>query len=997
MDAQRKCPWGAPSPTIYSIKFLPYATADCLSVQSECEARKRELGAASRCNVERGHRWFIIKMTGIKIVPTSEWQVLHRTEECAERTWDRVSGAPLVPKKNLVIICPIRTYLIRTNYRKGELMGLTEKEAAERLKTDGENVLAENKRTGPAGIFIGQFKDVMVMILLAATAISVLLGEITDAVTIILIVLLNAILGFIQEYRTEHTLEALRSMTAPTAKCWRDGKLREIEAAKLVVGDVVEVEAGDRIPADCVIMNASGFFSDESVLTGESAAVAKNAGNQNDTDNSLNKENIIYCGTSATKGRCLAKVIAVGKNTQMGRISEMLTDIDKEQTPLQKRLAELGKTVAAICIFVCIAVFAAGVLRGEAVFDMLMMGITIAIAAIPEGLPATVTIALALAVNRMLKQKALVNKLHSVETLGCTSVICSDKTGTITENKMTATELATADERYYFSGMGYRISGSVTKSEEGIAVNPVNEKALTESLICGVLCSTAKISAKAPPKSRIRGQLSGRGEWEVTGDPTEAAILIAAAKAGIMQTELAKNNRVLAEFPFDSENRFMAVHCFCGSEKRIFFKGAEEVILPRCSQYMDEKGSMLPMTAAVRKRLSDAAEDMSGKALRVLALAYCVSDRFEHDRGNLVFLGLVGMIDPPREEAKAAIRKCATASVRTVMITGDHKNTAVAVAKKAGLLKGGMAVTGAELDKMSDEELDRNIGKYTVFARVEPVHKLRIVRSFKRRGEIVTMTGDGVNDAPAIKEADVGVAMGITGTDVTKQAADVILLDDNLATLVGAVEQGRCVYANIRRFVRYLLSCNIGEVLTMFLGILMGMPVVLLPVQLLLVNLVTDGLPAIALGMEPPESGIMSRPPRKSTEGFFSGGLMGKIVFRGIFIGLSTLASFAAILHMGGSVEAARTAALITLVVSQLIHVFECKSETKSLFGINIFSNIKLIAAVGISAAVLVAAVAVPQLRVVFETVGLDSQQLLTALGFSAAVPLLSNFPLFRH
>ena len=464
-----------------------------------------------------------------------------------------------------------------------------------------------------------------------------------------------------------------------------------------------------------------------------------------------------------------------------------------------------------------------------------------------------------------------------------------------------------------------------------------------------------------------------------------------------MQTELAINNKILGEFPFDSENRFMAVHCACKSERRIYFKGAEEVILPRCQQYMDEKGSILPMTAAVRKRLSEAAEDMSGKALRVLALAYCVSDSFEHDRGNLIFLGLVGMIDPPREEAKAAIRKCASASVRTVMITGDHKNTAVAVAKKAGLLKGGLAMTGAELDKISDEELDRNIGKYTVFARVEPVHKLRIVRSFRRRGEIVTMTGDGVNDAPAVKEADVGVAMGITGTDVTKQAADVILLDDNLATLVGAVEQGRCVYANIRRFVRYLLSCNIGEVLTMFLGILMGMPVVLLPVQLLLVNLVTDGLPAIALGMEPPESDVMTKPPRKSTEGFFSGGLMGKIVFRGIFIGLSTLASFAAILHMGGSAEAARTAALITLVASQLIHVFECKSETKSLFRINLFSNMKLIAAVGISAAVLAAAIAVPQLRVVFETVELSSRQLLTALGFSAAVPVLSNFPLFRH
>lgn len=875
-------------------------------------------------------------------------------------------------------------------------MGLTEKEAAERLKTDGENVLAESKKTGPAGIFIGQFKDVMVMILLIATGISVLLGEITDAVTIILIVLLNAILGFIQEYRTEHTLEALKSMTAPTAKCWRDGALKEIAAAKLVVGDMVEIEAGDRIPADCVVVNAAGFFSDESILTGESSAVEKKAGNQNDTDNSLNKENIVYCGASATKGRCLAKVVAVGKNTQMGRISEMLTDIDKEQTPLQKRLAELGRAVAFICLIVCAAVFAAGVLRGEKVFDMLMMGITIAIAAIPEGLPATVTIALALAVNRMLKQKALVNKLHSVETLGCTSVICSDKTGTITENKMTATELATVGERYYFSGMGYRISGGVTKSEEGIAVNPKNEKALTETLICGVMCSTARITAKMTPKSRIRGQLSGKGEWEVTGDPTEAAILIAAAKAGIMQTELAINNRRLEEFPFDSENRFMAVYCAAGSERKIYFKGAEEVILPRCSQYLDNSGRICPITPSVRRELSEAVTEMSGKALRVLALAYCVSDEFAPDRGNLVFLGLIGMIDPPREEAKAAIRKCASASVRTVMITGDHKNTAVAVAKKAGLLKGGMAITGAELDKMSDEELDRNIGKYTVFARVEPVHKLRIVRSFKRRGEIVTMTGDGVNDAPAIKEADVGVAMGVTGTDVTKQAADVILLDDNLATLVSAVEQGRCVYANIRKFVRYLLSCNIGEVLTMFLGILMGMPIVLLPVQILLVNLVTDGLPAIALGLEPPESDIMSRPPRKSTEGFFSGGLMGKILFRGIFIGLSTLASFAVILHMGGTVGAARTAALITLVMSQLIHVFECKSETRSLFRINFLSNIKLLLAVGISAAALAAAVAVPQLQPVFETVTLSSEQLLTALGFSAAVPLLSNFPLFR-
>lgn len=870
-------------------------------------------------------------------------------------------------------------------------MGLTEKEATARLKDEGENILESGKKTGPAVIFFRQFKDVMVMILLGATVISVLLGEISDAVTIILIVLLNAILGFIQEYRTEHTLEALKSMTAPTAKCYRDGVLKEIDASKLVTDDVIELEAGDRIPADCVVLKSFGFFADEAMLTGESEAVAKIAGLTNDTDNSLNKENIVYCGTSATKGVCRAKVIATGKRTQMGRISEMLTDIDKEMTPLQKRLAELGKVVAIICLVVCVAVFVAGVLRGEDVFEMLMTGITIAIAAIPEGLPATVTIALALAVNRMLKQKALVNKLHSVETLGCASVICSDKTGTITENKMTVTELSTVDESYYFSGMGYRINGGLTKGKENISVNPSNEKSLTEALRCGVICSTATITTSRQPKNRNRGNLTGKGEWQVTGDPTEIALLIAAAKAGITKASLETSFRKLDEYPFDSETRFMAVHCAGSSEKRIYFKGAEEVISPRCTQYMDENGELRPITPKIRNEISRKVIEMSDKALRVLALAFCVSDTLDPNHGNLVFLGLAGMIDPPREEAKTAIRKCSNASVRTVMITGDHINTAVAVAKKAGLLKGGKAMTGAELDKISDDELDRIIHKYTVFARVEPIHKLRIVRSFKRRGEIVTMTGDGVNDAPAIKEADVGVAMGVTGTDVTKQAADVILLDDNLATLVNAVEQGRCVYSNIRKFVRYLLSCNIGEVLTMFVGILMGMPIVLLPVQILLVNLVTDGLPAIALGLEPPESDIMTKPPRKSTEGFFSDGLMTKIIFRGIFIGLSTLASFAVTMRMGGSLEAGRTAALITLVMSQLIHVFECKSETKSIFRINLFNNIKLVLAVLVSFGALAAAVTVPQLQTVFETVTLTSHQLLIALGFSAAIPVISG------
>ena len=861
-------------------------------------------------------------------------------------------------------------------------MGLTEKEAAARLKEHGGNTLSEGRRTGAAAIFFGQFKDVMVMILLAATAVSAALGEITDAVTIILIVLLNAVLGFIQEFRTEHTLEALRSMTAPTAKCWRDGKLRVIPAAELVPGDVVELEAGDRVPADCAILKASGFFADEATLTGESEAVQKLPGDPQDRDNSLNRPNIAYSGTSAVRGSCRGTVIATGRDTQMGRISEMLTGIGREMTPLQKRLAELGKVVAVICLLVCVAVFAAGVLRGEEVFAMLMTGITIAIAAIPEGLPATVTIALALAVSRMMKQKALVNKLHSVETLGCTSVICSDKTGTITENRMTVTELHTADRGYSVSGSGYAMTGGITVQGERFAVDMRKEPALRELLCCGVLCSSAQISP-------VRGKK--RSRWEISGDPTEAALLIAGAKAGVTKSSLEGSFRQREELPFDSENRYMAVFGSSPTGKVMYLKGAGEVILPRCSRYLSASGQELPMDSRIRQEISRKIGEMSGRALRVLALARAECQKFAPEMSGLTFLGLAGMIDPPREEAKEAIRKCAAASVKTVMITGDHKETAVAVAKKAGLLRGGKAMTGAELDALTDEELDRCIGQHTVFARVEPAHKLRIVRSFKRLGQIVTMTGDGVNDAPAIKEADVGVAMGQTGTDVTKQAADVILLDDNLATLVGAVEQGRCVYANIRKFVRYLMSCNIGEVLTMFVGILMGMPVVLLPVQLLLVNLVTDGLPAIALGLEPPEKDIMSRPPRRSDEGFFAGGLMAKILFRGIFIGLSTLASFALTMRFGGSLSAGRTAALITLVVSQLIHVFECRSETKGIFRIDPFGNVKLLLAALFSGGVLAAAVMFPPLQTVFETVDLSRQQLLTALGLSAAVPVISG------
>ena len=866
--------------------------------------------------------------------------------------------------------------------------GLTTKAARERLKQDGENELAAAAKLHPLRMFLGQFRDVMVLILLAATGVSAFLGEISDAVTIILIVLLNAILGFLQEYRTEQTLESLRSLTAPTATVCRDGKWQTIPARELVCGDCIRLEAGDNVPADSALVRADGLSVNESILTGESEAVSKQSGDPADTRNDLHKKNVVYAGTAVFHGSAEAVVIATGTRTQMGQISAMLQEVKQDLTPLQKRLAGLGKVVALLCLGVCGAVFLAGVLRGEPVFDMLMTGITIAIAAIPEGLPATVTIALALAVSRMMKRNALVNRLHSVETLGCASVICSDKTGTITENRMTVTAVRVGGESCCVTRPGRQKSGAI--QQDGRNVNPLSKPALKELLICGALCCTAEIHSPQESARRDRSARTDKGSWSATGDPTEVALLVAAEKGGVSRQELLRSHPVLRSEPFDSETRRMSVTVTQGAGTCTYWKGAADAILPLCGFQMRD-GKTVPFSESDRAAVRRSVTELSDQALRVLAFA-------RQEDGACVFLGLAGMLDPPRESARTAIRTCARANIRTVMITGDHKNTAAAIAKQAGLLRGKKAMTGDELDALSDAQLDACLDQYTVFARVNPAHKLRLVRAYRRRGEIVAMTGDGVNDAPAIKEADVGVAMGKSGTDVARQAADVVLTDDNLATLVDAVEQGRCVYANIRKFVRYLLSCNIGEVLTMFLGILMGMPVVLLPTQLLLVNLVTDGLPAIALGLEPPEPEAMQKPPRKPDESFFSDGLMGRIFFRGILIGICTLGAFSTVIRTGGTLEAARTAALCTLILSQLVHVFECKSERRTLFSMPYGNNLWLIGAVAVSLAVLAAAVVFPMLRVIFSTVMLTRPQLYIALGFSLAVPLCSSVAgLFRR
>lgn len=871
--------------------------------------------------------------------------------------------------------------------------GLSAQEAARRLKEEGENTLAPPPRSHPIRILLSQFKDIMVLILLGATAVSALLGEYTDAATIAVIVVLNALLGFIQEYRTEQTLLALRSMTAPTAKVWRDGKLLTVDAASLVRDDCIALEAGDRVPADAVILSGHHISAEESILTGESCVVEKipHAPIHGEINNNIGREDMLYAGTSVTGGTAEARVIATGKNTQMGQISQMLTEIDHGQTPLQKRLAELGKVVAILCGVVCILVFGAGVLRGEPVLDMLMTGITIAIAAIPEGLPATVTIALALAVRRMLKRNALVNRLHAVETLGCTSVICSDKTGTITENKMTVCAMATAADAFTLSGVGWQKNGALSCS--GAVCNPHSKPDLMPLLRCAVLCNHAQIHGAIDSNQRQRGVILTKGEWQTNGDPTEIALLVAAAKCGVSADGLSRYT-VTDEIPFESETRAMTVFCRHPGQELLLAcrKGAPDVILSGCGFYR-ENGKILPMTPKKRAEIIARTEEYAANALRVLGFAEKECGSSAEGESGMVFLGLMAMMDPPREQAKAAIAKCVRAGIRVMMLTGDHAKTAAAIAQQAGIPNGAKAMTGAELDGLSDEQLAACVEDYGVFARVTPAHKLRLVRALRKKGHIVTMTGDGVNDAPAVKEADIGVAMGLTGTDVTRQAADVVLLDDRFDTLAAAVEQGRTVYANIRKFVRYLLACNIGEVLTMFLGIVMGMPMVLLPTQILLVNLLTDGLPAIALSLEPPTKHMMQRPPRRAEESFFAGGLLSRIIFRGIFIALSTLGSFTTVLRLSGSVDMARTAALVTLILSQLIHVFECKTENGNLFSVSYFSNGALILAVLFSAAIAASALFFPPMQTLFATVSLTGTPLIVSVLFSFAVPIAAAIP----
>ncbi len=808
--------------------------------------------------------------------------------------------------------------------------GLTSAQA-EAARSKGENRLQEEKKAGIAGLFFSQFKDMMILILAVATLVSAWMGETAEAITIIAIVLLNAVMGFLQEYKTEKTLEALRSMTAPSARLLRDGRQQLLPATEVVCGDVALLRAGDRVPADGVLLEAESLNVDESLLTGESDAVDKTEGQR------------ICMGTMVCGGTAVMRVDAVGMQTEMGRIASIMQNTHQEKTPLQKRLQQLGKVVAVGCIVICMGVSFIGWLQGDFLLETLLSGISLAVAAIPEGMPAIVTVVLALSVGRILKKGAIIRRLPAVETLGCAGVICSDKTGTITQNRMTLNS-------FYCNGELME-KGGLRKS---------GDPALNRLLRCMVLCNDAQLQRE-------------NGKYRIQGTATEAALLQAALENGRTAEEVQRSFRRTSAEPFDSTKKRMSVVVQKGTEESLFLcKGAPDILLRLCTRIVD-KGAVRNLTPDDRRRITAAIQSMAQQGCRVLAFAE--NECAQHGENGMILLGMASLYDPPKPQVEDAVRRCRQAGMRPVMITGDHPQTARAIAEKVGIWqKGDRVVTGEELDGMPDAALEKECMGISVYARVTPGHKLRIVKAYQQRGQVVAMTGDGVNDAPAIKQADIGIAMN-SGTDVTKQAAEVILLDDNFATIVSTVEEGRVIYQNIRHFIRYLLTGNLGEVLSMLFSMLLGLPMALSPIQILMVNLLTDGLPAIALGMEKPTPDILRKPPRPKNEKLFAGGLLRIILVRGLFLGIATAGTYYAVWRMSASLDVAQSAAFITLVLAQMVHIFECRGRNFSLRG-----NPILLAAAGTSIGVTLLSVYLPAAQKIFGTVFVGGLDLLPIL-----------------
>jgi len=873
--------------------------------------------------------------------------------------------------------------------------GLSAEEAAARLARYGPNALPTEEKQTFLGMFAKQFKDFLVLVLLAAALVSLALGEVTDAVAIGAILLLNALLGASQEKRAGRALAALKRMTVPECEVVRGGAAVRVSSEAVVPGDLVVLREGDFVPADLRLVETHSLRTDESSLTGESEAVAKAAGPVPSDAALADRSSMAYAGTTVACGRGTGLVVATGPAREIGRIAGLLAAGEETATPLARRLARFGRLLGIVTLVICALTFLLGVARGLPAFDMFLAAVSLAVAAIPEGLPAIVTVILAVGVRRMSDRRAIVRELPAVETLGCTTTICTDKTGTLTQNRMGVASVWLADSADpSLTQSTQRTQNTAenareTKGENGQTERtPENGKAGTEAaegrglrrlLEVAVLCNDARIETTGDHVQRL-------------GDPTELALLDLAARQGTVPADLRARHGRQDEVPFDSDRKRMSTVHEIDGRRRLLVKGAPDVVLPLCTRRLAAGDEASALDDAARAAARGAMDAMADDALRVLAFAYKDLDSggravTEADESALVLVGLVGMRDAARPEAADALRAAAGAGIRTIMITGDDVRTAQAIARNLGMLQEGEeCVTGSALSQVSEADLARRVQRIRVFARVWPEQKLVIVRALQAEGEVVAMTGDGVNDAPALQQADVGVAMGRAGTDVARSAADVVLTDDNFATIVEAIRQGRVIFDNIRKFVTYLLSCNLGEILGVLVPVLIGLGTPLLPVQILLINLVTDGLPALALGMDPPEPDIMGRPPRRPSEGILTPGLMGVIGFNAAFIGLALVASFWIGLAYGGE-AAGRTMAFVTLAISELVRALASRSFRRSLWQINPLTNLYLGGACVVSAAILLAAVLVPAAQGVCHTVDLTGGQWATALGL-ALIPL---------
>jgi Ca2+-transporting ATPase len=888
--------------------------------------------------------------------------------------------------------------------------GLSATEATARLERYGRNELTAEEPVPAWRKFLAQFQDVLVILLLVATLISAGLWLYEresslpyEAIAIFAVVLLNAIMGYIQQSRAEEAVAALRQISAAHANVVRDGERRSIAAAEVVPGDIILIEEGDTIPADARLVQSTALQTAEAALTGESLPVSKDIAPISEEVGLGDRDNMIFSGTAATYGRGKAVVIATGMQTQMGRIAGMLKEAPQETTPLQQDLDRVGKLLGIIVIVIAVVMIATILLVEEvsgfaALFDVLILGVALAVAAVPEGLPAVVTAVLAVGVQRMAKRNAIVRHLAAVETLGSANVIASDKTGTLTKNEMTVRVVETASGRVSLGGTGYAPEGEVSRDGAG-AIEGALRIELERALAAGDRANNAVLQEHD-------------GRWTVQGDPTEGALVVAARKAGLEDEALDLRFERIGEVPFSSERKLMTtIHTDAQRQERllVFTKGAPDILLARCSNELVGEETR-PLRDARRAEILKINEELAREALRTLGVAFrsLPADAFEADEvderveQDLVFAGLIGMIDPPRAEAKDAVARAKAAGIRPIMITGDHPVTAAVIAAELGIATNGRAITGAELQKMSDERLDRTVQEVSIYARVNPEHKLRIVNALQRGGMTVAMTGDGVNDAPALKTADIGVAMGITGTDVSKEAADMVLADDNFATIVAAVEEGRAIFSNIRKFLRYLLSSNIGEVMTMFFGVLLadaigltaagrgGVVLPLLATQILWINLVTDGAPALALGVDPADAGLMTEPPRARNEGVITRGMWAGILFVGAIMAVGTLLVLDASLPGGliegsGNMRYAQTMAFTTLMLFQLFNIFNARSDEKSAFT-RLFTNNWLWAAIVFSLALHVAVVYIPFLQQAFSTVGLSADDWLFCAAVASSV-----------